>query len=233
MRNPETLPRVVRVISVNTSPGGQVTVTLQADSNGDENNYGFSLNYVTSVLSNPVVTIGSGATGGNVLANTATMPGKIGFSVDFGGGTMPTGSARQLVTVRFDVAANAPLGHTPLTFGDQPALRETSNTGAQALATNYEDGFVNILGPTASTASVGGRVTNDSGQAISGATVTLTDSHGVTQSAMTNGFGYYRFVGISTGETYMVTVSNKRYSFDPRPISVMGDMEEVNFLPNP
>lgn len=233
MRNPEVLPRVVRVISVNTSPGGQVTVTLQADSNGDENNYGFSLNYVTGVLSNPVVTIGSGATGGNVLANTTTMPGKIGFSVDFGGGTMTNGSARQLVTVRFDVAPGAPLGQTPLTFGDQPALRETSNTGAQPLATNYDNGFVNILGPTATTAAVGGRVTTDNGRAINGAIVTLTDVNGVTQSVMTNGFGYYRFVGISTAQTYVMTVSSKRYSFDPRAVTVMGDMEEVNFAPNP
>lgn len=233
MRNPEVLPRVVRVISVNTSPGGQVTVTLQVDANGDENNYGFSLNYMTSVLTNPVVTIGSGATGGNVLSNTSTMPGKIGFSVDFGGGTMPSGSARQLVTVRFDVAANAPLGDSPLTFGDQPALRETSDVGAQPLATSYSNGFVRISGPTAATAAVGGRVVNENGRAIPHVTVTLTDANRVTQSVMTNGFGNYRFVGIGTGQTYVIAVSGKEYSFDPRPITVMGDMEEVNFSPNP
>lgn len=232
-QNMAAIARVVRVISVNTSPGGTVTVTLQADANGDENNYGFSLNYNTAILSDPVVTIGAGATGGNVLSNTTTMPGKIGFSVDFGGATMPSGLGRQLVTVRFNVAANAPSGQTPLTFGDSPALRETSDPGAQALPTSYQDGFVNIAsGPTAASVSLSGRVTSQAGQGAPNAIVTLTDSNGANRAVRTNGFGNYRFDAVGSGQTYVLSVSHKQYSFEPRALTVMEEMTEVNFSPS-
>lgn len=227
----EVLPRVVRVVSVSSSPGQQVTVTLQADAEGDENNYGFSLGYETAILSNPVVTIGADATGGNVLANSATMPGKIGFSVDFGSGTMPAGTARRLVTVKFDVAPTAPAGHTPLTFGDAPAVRETSNLAAQPVATSYEDGFVNIASPTASSVSVGGRVMKDNAAGLSDALVYLSDNNGVTRTAKTNPFGYFRFDNVRTGESYMINIRAKLYRFDSRVITVQDELTDLVFTP--
>jgi hypothetical protein len=227
----QALPRVVRVINASTSAGSQVTVTLQVDAEGDENNYGFSLDYTTSILSNPVVTIGTDATGGNVLANTSTMPGKIGFSVDFGGGTMPAGNGKQLVTVRFDVAANAPAGQTPLTFSDTPAFRETSNLAAQPLATTYQDGFVTIAGPTSAPVAVGGRVMRDSGAGLSGALVYLADNNGNTRSAKTNPFGYFRFDNVLTGETYMITIRAKAYRYEPRVITVDDELTDLVFTP--
>jgi hypothetical protein len=227
----EVLPRVVRVVNVSTSPGSQVTVTLQADAEGDENNYGFSLGYETAILSNPVVTIGADATGGNVLANPTTMAGKIGFSVDFGSGTMPAGNAKRLVTVKFDVAPTAPAGHTPLTFGDAPAVRETSNLAAQPVATSYEDGFVNIAGPTAASVSVGGRVMKDNEAGLFGALVYLSDNNGVTRTAKTNPFGYFRFDNVRTGASYMISIRAKSYRFDSRVITVQDELTDLVFTP--
>jgi hypothetical protein len=227
----EALPRVVRVINASTSAGSQVTVTLQVDAEGDENNYGFSLDYTTSILSNPVVAIGADATGGNVLANTSTMPGKIGFSVDFGGGTMPAGNGKQLVTVRFDVAANAPAGQTPLTFSDTPAFRETSNLAAQPLPTTYQDGFVTIAGPTSAPVAVGGRVVTDSGAGLSGALVYLADNNGNTRSAKTNPFGYFRFDNVLTGEAYIISIRAKTYRYEPRGIVVDDELTDLVFTP--
>ena len=181
---------------------------LEVDAEGDENVYGFSMNYNPAILSNPVVTIGGEAVGGNVLANTM-QPGRIGFSVDFGSGAMLAGAARELVTIRFDVSPTAPFGQTPLQFGDAPAFRETSNSGAQALETSYGNGFVTILAPTAAPVTVSGRVVDNFGRGISKVGLTLTDMHGDGRYATTSTFGYYQFSDVRAGESYVVSVRSK------------------------
>lgn len=66
--------------------------------------------------------------------------------------------------------------------------------------------------PTAANVSVGGRVTSGK-TAIAGVTVTMTDASGIVRSARTNSFGYYRFHGVPSGETYIFEVSAGKYSF--------------------
>lgn len=135
-------PRTIRVVDTNGTVGQQVTVNIETDAVGDEASYGFSLNYDSNVLTNPVVAIGTA--GGNVLSNTNVV-GQIGVSVDFGGGTIAAGNNQLLITVTFDVSPSAGEGSTPITFGDTPAARSTSNTSAEPLSTAYTDGNVNIV----------------------------------------------------------------------------------------
>lgn len=228
----QLLPRVVRVVNAQTSAGQQVVVSLSADAEGDEQNYGFSLNYDSNILSSPQVTIGSGATGGNVLENTNII-GKIGFSVDFGGGTIPQGNNRQLVTVRFNVAANAQPGQTPLTFGDMPAFREVSNPQAQPVPTSFEDGFVQILAPTAASVTVSGRVGTGAGSGLANARIIISGEGGFTRSVRSNSFGYFKLEDIPAGQIYVVSVSHKEYQFQPQTVRVTEDVRELNFTPTP
>jgi Calx-beta domain/Carboxypeptidase regulatory-like domain len=227
------LPRAVRVITVNSSAGSLVTVSVEVDAEGDENVYGFSLNYDQTKLLNPAVTIGSGATGGNVLANSVTNPGKIGFSVDFGAGTMPAGNNRQLVKVSFNVANSAAAGITPITFGNIPAIQEISNLLAQAVPANYSNGGVNILAPTASTVQVGGRVFGNTGRFLPRTRVVLVDSNGIIRTTSTNSFGYYRFDNVRAGETYVVSVVSKQYTFASQTVSVLEEVTGLDFTPLP
>ena len=222
----ETVTRVVRVINVDASAGQQVTVTLQADAQGDENVYGFSLNYDPAKLSNPVVTTGADATGGDVMVNTAPS-GKIGFSLDFGGATMPAGNTKQLITVRFDVAANAPLGLTPLTFGDTPAQREVSNPQAQAVPTTFTDGNVNITAPVSSV-SVSGHVVTTDGRPIRNVVVSLTDSTGAIRTVLSDSLGNYQFSNVLTGQTYLLRGTSKRYRFASRDVTVSGNVSGLD-----
>ncbi len=146
--------RTVRVISQNTAAGSTITVSLNADTLGDESIYGFSLNYNTSILTyvpNSIM-IGSGATrqaGGmcSVLANTNTA-GQFGFSIDCNNSTITAGANRELVTLMFTVASNAPTGSTQLTFGDTPTRRSVASNPAAgpitSLPTTFTDGAVNI-----------------------------------------------------------------------------------------
>jgi uncharacterized repeat protein (TIGR01451 family) len=87
-----------------------------------------------------------------------------------------------------------------------------------------------LVAPTAAEVSVAGRVMTSQGFGISSARVTITDSSGTTQTAITNPFGFYRFDAIGVGQTYVVSVGHKRYSFTPRIVTVDDELLDVNFI---
>lgn len=71
------------------------------------------------------------------------------------------------------------------------------------------------LAPSAANASISGRILTSSGQGIRNATVMLTG--GSLQSPIikySTTFGNYSFENLPVGETYVVTVLAKRFSFD-------------------
>jgi hypothetical protein len=89
--------------------------------------------------------------------------------------------------------------------------------------------------PTAANVSVGGRVLTADGMGISRSTVTLTNSAGISRNAITSSFGYYKFEDIPAGETYVLTVSNKRYLFadSPRVVNIQENLADVDFIASP
>jgi hypothetical protein len=89
------------------------------------------------------------------------------------------------------------------------------------------------LGATASFSTVSGRVLTQSGRGVSKAFVYLTDSAGKTQSALSNPFGYFQFKEVRAGETYVLSVSSKRYSFTPQTLNVVSEFNELNFTAQP
>lgn len=80
---------------------------------------------------------------------------------------------------------------------------------------------------TAAGVTIGGRVLlpNDSG--VARATVTLTDSHGVSRSVVTGIFGSFSFDDVEAGETYILRVSSKRYTFAPQTVSPSDDVTDI------
>lgn len=94
---------------------------------------------------------------------------------------------------------------------------------------------VQTLQPTAANVSVAGRVLTSEGAGISRTTVTLTDSAGISRSATTNTFGYYKFDEVRAGETYMLSVNNKRYLFTDSPlvVNVQENVSDLNFIASP
>jgi uncharacterized delta-60 repeat protein len=81
-------------------------------------------------------------------------------------------------------------------------------------------------------ASVSGRVLDANGQAVSRATVSMTDPAGAVRTAQTSPFGYYRFDGVRTGETYTFMVMAKRFRFSPRVVTVGGDLTDLDLIAN-
>jgi len=54
----------------------------------------------------------------------------------------------------------------------------------------------------------------------------------VTATATTNTFGYYRLESVLTGETYLITPRNKKYSFSPPSIfyNHFDAIDSLNFV---
>jgi Carboxypeptidase regulatory-like domain len=90
-----------------------------------------------------------------------------------------------------------------------------------------------ILITSAAAVTVWGRVTDAAGNGIPKAKVSLTDNNGSTQTALTNSFGYFLFVGVPSGETYVAAVSHKRYRFTPQAISVVDEVAGLEFVADP
>lgn len=85
------------------------------------------------------------------------------------------------------------------------------------------------LAPSAANVSVGGRILTSGGNGISNARVSITDQTGETQTVLTSSFGYFRFDEIPAGETYVLSVRHKRYQFDSQVLTVLEEIQNVDF----
>ena len=92
-------------------------------------------------------------------------------------------------------------------------------------------GFWNFtpLAPTAANAAIGGRVRTADGNGIRGVSVRLTMPNGEIRTALTASFGYYSFTEIPVGQTYIISVSAKKFTFS-QPIVVRTVFEEISDL---
>ncbi len=222
---------IVRVVNNQASPGAQVLVSIETDTQGTENGFGFTLSYDAAKLSNPLVQKGTDTQAATLIPNTA-QTGKVGVVLGMPFGVALTAGTKQLVTIRFNVAANAASGQTALKFGDAPVVREISDVDANVLTSNFTDGSINILGPTAAEVSFGGRVATASGRGVFNAGVTLTRDNGETRLVTTDADGYYRFANVPAGETFVLNVRAKRYQFSQPTLvlTLFDDGDDINFV---
>ena len=220
--------RTMRVVSTDASPRSRVAVSIEMDTQRDEVAASFTLNFDPAKLSNPIVALGSGAPAGTALTTNANdaANGNLGVLVD----SSEAFSARQVVTITFDVAPNAKGGSTPVSFTDTLAARGTSDAKGNRLATHYEDGAINITGPDASGFNVSGRVLTPDGHGLRNARVTMTDQNDVTRTVTTSSFGYYQFDDAESGRTYIISVASRSYRFAPQVLQVFDTLSDVDFV---
>ena len=94
---------------------------------------------------------------------------------------------------------------------------------------NFMNGRV-VVAPSSAGVSVSGRVTTNGGAGLRNAVVTITGQNGEARRAVTSAFGYYRFEEMATGQTYIVGVHSKRFTFTPRTISLGEDVADLDFV---
>ena len=86
---------------------------------------------------------------------------------------------------------------------------------------------------TAADVTISGRALTASGKAVSRAFIILTDSTGARRTTLTNPSGYYRFLNVPSGATYIFTARSKRYTFNPKVLSVVEENDQMNLVANP
>ena len=215
-----------------------VAINLNTDAaSTPANTVDFTLQYDTAVLSNPTnIRLGSNAPNVTTITPNTLQSGKVGIVLDLPVAgtvtTFPTGDA-QLVLIDFTVAANPPAA-TTISFGNVPVSDFVGDIFGNTLTTTFTSAPISILGTTAATVSVSGRVVTQAGRGISGVQLSLTDSNGQTRTAVSTSFGYYHFDAVRTGETYILSANGKHYTFS-QPLQVLNineETDEVNFIAN-
>jgi hypothetical protein len=78
--------------------------------------------------------------------------------------------------------------------------------------------------------SVSGRVTTPGGQGLRNAVVSITDGQGTRLTTVTSSFGFYSFEAIVGGQTYILSISSKRYRFASRQISATVPLSDIDFV---
>lgn len=224
--------RTMTIISTTGAQGSQVVVSIELDSQGDETSASFSLNFDPTILTNPVVALGSGVPAGTNLGvnSNQVATGRLGILVDSTSTYAISPPNRQMVTVTFSIPSGAPLGATPITFVTNPTPLSVSSAMGALLPTVYQVGTVTVIEPTVQFVTVGGRVTTPAGQNLRNAIVNLIDSTGARRVATTSSFGLYSFSNVATGQTYTFTITSKRYRFTPRVIDVNGAISNLDFV---
>lgn len=118
---------------------------------------------------------------------------------------------------------------------DQRGLTRPVDNSSILNATNGDSADIGAfevqMNPTAAFVSVGGRVTTAAGRGLRNARVTLIGANGETRTVLTGTFGYYRFVDVPAGGTYVFSVSAKRYTFSQQTQvgNITEDTDEINF----
>jgi len=144
-------------------------------------------------------------------------------------------------------AGSVPLG--PINTTMRSAFGFTNSNGVWSLYVRDDAGGLNtpaaisgcldggwtlqFLPLTAAQSSVSGRVTTANGQGIRNAKVVIT---GNTLSepiiATTGSMGWYSFDGLTSGQTYVITVNSQRYTFSApsRVISLVDNVADADFI---
>ena len=215
-----------------TATSTNAVVPINLASNADTTAIQFTVNYDPAKLSIPMDATNSAII--NRYPNTTFVinnntPGKLGivaYQPLDGASVFPNNV--KLFDINFSVVSGA-AGTTSISFGSDPVPQAASNPQGGNVPVSGTPGTVTFLGPTAASVSLGGRVMVGT-RGLVNATVYLTNQGGETRQARTTAFGYYRFAEVAAGETYVISVVSKKYSFSPQVINVTEDSDSLNFI---
>ncbi len=254
--NQPTISGAISLASLSVASGRTLTVNNSLTVTGTLTNSG-TINGTGTIINNfsNAGTVAPGLSPG-ILTITGTYANPGTLNIEIGGtggaGVNPNGHDQLLVsgaaTLGGTLNVTLTNGFTPAAGNSFVILDAASSTGTFAttnlpniapntwnVAYNNAAGTVTltVMAPTAANVGVSGRVLNQDGRGVSGARVTLTDSGGNVVYAMTSSFGYFRFVNVAAGQTYVIAVTAKQYQFTPRVINVADELTGVDFIADP
>ncbi len=216
-------------VTVRLYKAGVLVGTAVTDANGE-------YYFVSSTVADPNTTDNIGQVNGGILPGMAyevRFDNPVNFAV---GGPL-------FGLVATTVNQTSQLGDDD--SSDSDAVNVTNPTGSPAgtfpvisLTTGgpgtnnhtFDVGFRTI--PTAANVSLQGRVMLQAGNGIRNVSVTLTEQDGTRHYATTGSFGYFRFDDLRAGQTVVVSVAAKRYTFSQpdRVVSLQDNLTDFNFI---
>lgn len=121
------------------------------------------------------------------------------------------------------------LSGMPTITGNYTFMVKATDTDGIAGVKQYS---MQVFAPTAASVSISGRISAANGNGIRNVMITLTDSNGNTRTTRSSTFGYYQFDNVEVGETYVISVSSKRFSFiqPSQIISVNDELTNIDFV---
>ena len=87
-----------------------------------------------------------------------------------------------------------------------------------------------VTGTPACNANVSGRVLTSDGRGLRNATVSITNSQGVSRTATTSSFGFFSFDNIATGDTYTIRVASRLYRYTPQTVQINDNLTLPDFV---
>ena len=96
--------------------------------------------------------------------------------------------------------------------------------------------FEQPLNPSAAGSNVGGRVTRADGMGLGNVSVVLRNPlTGESRTALSSPFGYYYFEDVPTGESYVVSVASRNYTFlvSSRVFTLFDSVSGIDFVASP
>ncbi|MDB6065923.1 MAG: hypothetical protein JWR26_2131, partial [Pedosphaera sp.] len=138
--------RTITIISTKAQAGQACQVSVELDSQGDENALGFSLNFDPSALSFTSATLGNGAGGATLNVNASqSASGTVAMALALPVGTTFNAAAQQVLVLNFTAVPTAK-GSIPISFTSNPVVQDVADAGAASLPAGYFDGTVAISG---------------------------------------------------------------------------------------
>jgi len=151
-------------------------------------------------------------------------------------------AATSLPAVSGQTGGSFDLSHNVIASGGGASLggafRLDGTIGQGIAGTTSSGGQFSLIGgfwtptpfaPTAASVTVSGRARTANGVGIRNVIVRLSASDGSARTTVTNTFGYFRFANVGAGETYVISASSRRYSFE-NPILVLNVHDDVASL---
>ena len=235
---PDTAPNAIFAGDPASTSGNDIT-TADIPVTSSSANVQFRLNYNTELgydgmvleISNPTVNAGAFqdiVTAGGTFTQNG-YPRALNTSANpLTGRSAWTGSSAGYVTVSVNLPASAAGQNIKLKFrmGSDASVGGTGvNVDGIQVINSYTCAAVTAAGVT-----VTGRVMTPDGRGLSNARVIVTDPQGIARTAITGTRGNYLFDDIQAGQTYVIGVKSKRYSFSSRLLTVTDNISDVDFI---
>jgi len=189
----------------------------------------------------------------SVTGGTATIGDDYSLTVPFSQGNTTSTVSLTIPPGIYDAESESSLFLVPFTVNADPVVEPdetvtfsfslTSGPATTAgiescglppiTTTTYTIADDDFIAGTAEHVTVSGRVKNSLGAGIGGARVAIRDNQGVSRSTVTNSFGFYRFDNVDSDAGYLVSVAAKGYSFQPRFVTVIDAISDLDFVPSP